>query len=80
LLTHVEIDAEKNFFLFLLVSAEDMPMFLNILFPRLTFVMFYHKITNKCKRIGSKQTLFGCSMTSQVTFTYYLLLNSFVNW
>jgi len=30
--------------------------------------------------IGSKQISFVCSMTSQVTFTYYLLLNSFVNW
>jgi len=41
---------------------------------------FYKNITNKCKRIGSKQISFGCSMTSQVAFTYYLLLNSLVNW
>jgi len=37
------------------------------------------KITNKFRRIGSKQISFVCSMTSQVTFTYYLLLNSLVN-
>jgi len=37
------------------------------------------KITNKCRRIGSKQIYFVCSMTSQVTLIYYLLLNSLVN-
>jgi len=42
----------------------------------LTFMNFYKKITNKCKRIGSKQISFVRSMTSQVTFTYYLLLNT----
>jgi len=31
------------------------------------------------KLVGSKQISFVCSMTSQVTFTYYLLLNSLVN-
>jgi len=37
------------------------------------------KITNKCSRYGSKQISYVCSKTSQVTFTYYLLLNSLVN-
>jgi len=37
------------------------------------------KISNKCRRIGSKQISFVCSMTSQVTFTYYPLLNHLVN-
>jgi len=32
-----------------------MPMFPNILFSRLTFVKFCKNITNKCKRVGSKQ-------------------------
>jgi len=47
---------------------------------------FYKKITNKCSRIGSKQISFVCSMTSQLTFTYYLLqqfcellANDFIN-
>jgi len=31
---------------------------------------FYKKITNKCKRIGSKEISFVCSMTSQVKFTH----------
>jgi len=35
-------------FLFLLVQIEDMPMFPNILFSRLTFMNFYKNITNKC--------------------------------
>jgi len=56
-----------------------MAVFPNILFSRLTFMNFYKKITNKCKRIGSKQISFVCSMTSQVTFAYNLLLNSPVN-
>jgi len=64
------MDAEIFFFIFLLVSVEDMPMFPNILFSRLAFVMYYHKITNKCKGIGSKQISFGCSITLQLTFTY----------
>jgi len=33
---------------------EDMPVFPNILFSRLTFIKFYKKITNKCKTTGSK--------------------------
>jgi len=37
------------------------------------------KISNKCRRIGSKQISFVCSMTSQVTFTYYPSLNHLVN-
>jgi len=56
-----------------------MVVFPNILFSRLTFMNFYKKITNECRRIGSKQISYVCSMTTQVTFTYYLLLNSLVN-
>jgi len=56
-----------------------MAVFPNILFLRLTFMNFYKKITNKCKRIGSKQISFVCPMTTQVTFTFYLLRNSLVN-
>jgi len=56
-----------------------MAVFSNILFSRLTFMNFYKKITNKFRSIGSKQFSFVCSVTSQVTFTYYLLLNSLVN-
>jgi len=56
-----------------------MAAFSNILFSRLTFMNFYKKITNKFRRIGSKQFSFVCSVTSQVTFTYYLSLNSLVN-
>jgi len=57
-----------------------MAVFPNISFSRLKFMNFYKKITNKCRRIGSKLISFVCSMTSQVTFTFYLLLNSLVNW
>jgi len=56
-----------------------MAVFPNILFSRLTFMNFYKKFTNKCRRIGTKQIFFVCSMTLQVTFTFYLLLNSLVN-
>jgi len=56
-----------------------MAVFPNILFSRLTFMNFYKKITNKCSRIGSTQISFVCSMASQVTFTFYLLINSLVN-
>jgi len=56
-----------------------MAVFPNILFSRLTFMNFYKKITNKYRRIGSKHICFACSMTSQVTFKYYLLLKSLVN-
>jgi len=40
---------------------------------------YFKKITNKCRRIGSKLISYVYSMISQVTFTYYLLLNSLVN-
>jgi len=56
-----------------------MAEFPNIVFSKLTFMSFYKEITNNCGRIGSKLISFVCSMTSQVTFTYYLLLNNLVN-
>jgi len=58
---------------------ENMIVFANILFSRLTFMNFYKEITNNCRRIGSKQISVICSMTSQVAFTFYLLHNSLVN-
>jgi len=69
----------KKIFFSLLVQIENMVVFPNILFSRITFINFYKKVTNKCSRIGPKQISFVCSMTSQVTSTYYLLLNSVVN-
>jgi len=50
-----------------------------VFFSKLTFMNFYKKLTNKSRRTGSKLISFVCSMTSQVTFTFYPLLNSLVN-
>jgi len=44
-----------------------MAVFPNMLFSTLTFMKFYKNITNKCRRIGSKQISFVCSdITSDI--------------
>ena len=73
------MDAEKkNFFLFIGLDRKHGCVSKHIIL-KTNIYNFYKKITNKCRGIGSKQISFVCSMKSQVTFTYYLLLNSLVN-
>jgi len=59
--------AENKFFKNLLLQIENMAVFPNMLFSTLTFMKFYKNITNKCRRIGSKQISFVCSdITSDI--------------
>jgi len=67
------MDAEKFFFKFVALNRKHGCVSKHIILKTNIYELL-QKITNKCRRIGSKQNSFVCSMTSQVTFTFYLLL------
>ena len=72
-------ECRKNFFLICWFILKTWLCFQTYYLKTNIYELLQKKSQINAIELAIKQLCFVCSMTSQVTFTYYLLLNSLVN-